>query len=87
VRVEELELDARQAAGDRPERFLLAGGVAPDETEQIVAEVRAAARAHGRVVLELRLGEQAPQIVLRPQNVSVLQPQLRSLAASQRGSA
>jgi len=84
VQVEELELDARHASGDRAERFLLAGGVHPAEAEQIAVSTRRVVAQHGRVVLELHHGDGEPQIALRPQNVAVLAPSLREVAGVQR---
>ena len=77
---EELELDAGQSAASRAERFLLAAGVDPIEIEDTVAALRAAAARHGRVVLELHLGEGAPEVSLRPQNVAIFEPQRRETA-------
>jgi hypothetical protein len=77
IRVEELELDRETAADGRAERFLLAAGVEPIEIEDAVRAVRAATARYGSVVLELELGEGAPRIALRPQNVAILQPSRR----------
>ena len=44
--------------------------------------VRRAVARHGRVVLELHLGEGEPEIALHPQNVAVLQPSLREAAGT-----
>ncbi|HYM53873.1 MAG TPA: SpoIIE family protein phosphatase [Solirubrobacteraceae bacterium] len=74
VQVEELELDRREAAGDRVERFLLAGGVESQELGEVVRSARGAVKRHGGVVLELHLGDGSPEIVLRPSNVARLAP-------------
>jgi serine phosphatase RsbU (regulator of sigma subunit) len=88
VEVEELELDSRAATGDRAERFLLAGGVHPAQAGEIVAAVRGELARHGRLVLEMRLGEHEPEITLRPQNVAILQtPPLLQAASARGGSA
>ena len=81
---EELELDAGPRAGSRAERFLLAAGVDPIEIEDTVSSLRGAAARQGRVVLELRLDEGAPEVALRPQNVAIFEPQ-RHEAAVVRG--
>ncbi len=81
---EELELDAGRSAAGRAERFLLAAGVDPIEIEDTVTELRATAARHGRVVLELRNGDGAPEVSLRPQNVAIFEPH-RHEAAVVRG--
>jgi serine phosphatase RsbU (regulator of sigma subunit) len=73
VEVEELELDQRDLARGRAERFLLAGGVHPGEIGEILGSVRAQVARHGGVVLELHLAEGPPWVALRPQNVARLQ--------------
>jgi serine phosphatase RsbU (regulator of sigma subunit) len=84
IQLEELELDGPAAASDRAERFLLACGVHPSETAEAVESVRAAVARHGRVVLELHLGEGEPAMVLRPQNIATLEPLTREAAATRR---
>ncbi|HEX3510642.1 MAG TPA: SpoIIE family protein phosphatase [Solirubrobacteraceae bacterium] len=83
VTVEELALDMREIERDRATRFLRSAGVHPAEIEQVVAELRRQVARHGRVVLELHLGEGAPEIVLSPQNVATLQPTIRAAAGAQ----
>ncbi len=80
VEREELEVDRGEALRDRAERFLLAGGLEPSETAAVLAEVRGAVARHGRVLLELELGEGAPAVHVRPQNIAVIQPPLRGAA-------
>jgi serine phosphatase RsbU (regulator of sigma subunit) len=80
VQLEELEIDGREAGRDRAERFLLAGGVEPNETQAIVSSIRSAVARHGRIVVELHLSDEAPEVVLRPQNVALLQPPVRDQA-------
>jgi hypothetical protein len=72
VQVEELELDSREAEGDRAERFLLACGVSAGEIPAIMRSARATAARTGTVVLKLRLGEGPPQVSLRHDNVTFL---------------
>jgi serine phosphatase RsbU (regulator of sigma subunit) len=84
IELEELELDGPAAASDRAERFLLACGVHPSETAEAVESVRGAVARHGRVVLELHLGEGEPAMVLRPQNIATLEPLTREAAATRR---
>ncbi len=74
VQVEELELDRRETAHDRAERFLLAGGVDPSEVGEAVRSVQTAVARHGSVVIELHLGEGPPEVVLREHNVARLHP-------------
>jgi hypothetical protein len=74
IRVEELELDRRELEGDRAARFLLAGGVDPGEIAKIISSVHTAVAQHGGVVLELRLSEGPPKVVLREHNVARLHP-------------
>ena len=57
IQLEELELDRREAAGDRAERFLLACGVSPGENAEIMRSARATATRTGNVVLKVHLGE------------------------------
>jgi serine phosphatase RsbU (regulator of sigma subunit) len=72
VQAEEIELDARDLERRRAERFLLAGGVERAALAKIMHAVRAEVTRHGTVVLELQLGEGAPRVALRPQNVALL---------------
>jgi serine phosphatase RsbU (regulator of sigma subunit) len=74
VQVEELELDRRELARDRVERFLLAGGVEVEEIGGIVHSAREAVQRDGGVVLELHLGDGSPRVALRQQNVTRLAP-------------
>jgi hypothetical protein len=85
LQVEELELDGREAARGRAERFLLAGGVDPLEIETVLASVRASVARHGRVLLALHLGEGAPRVSLHPQNVTTLEPPTRPQTATAGG--
>jgi serine phosphatase RsbU (regulator of sigma subunit) len=72
VEVEELELDRRDVLRGRAKRFLLAGGVDPEDVGEILGTVRNAVARHGGAVLELHLGDGAPEVALRPHNVAVL---------------
>jgi hypothetical protein len=80
VEAEELEVDRGEALRDRAERFLLAGGLVPSEAAEVVGEARRAVARHGRVLLELRLCEGPPEVLLHPQNIAVIQPSLRGAA-------
>jgi serine phosphatase RsbU (regulator of sigma subunit) len=82
VEVEELELDRRDIARGRAERFLLAGGLHPDELGEVLRSVQAAAAQHGGVVLELHLADGRAQVALRPQNVARLQYGARASASA-----
>ncbi len=72
VLVEELELDCEAAASGRTEQFLLACGVERREIAELLRSARAAAGQAGTVILELRLGDGAPQVTLRRENVARL---------------
>jgi Stage II sporulation protein E (SpoIIE) len=80
VLVEELELDRREAARDRAEQFLLAGGVDPGEIGEVIRSVHTAVARHGGVVLELHLGDGPPEVALRQHNVALLHPSARETA-------
>jgi hypothetical protein len=72
VTVEELELDGRGATRERVERFLLAGGVHPEDVEAAATSVRATVAEHGRAVLELHYGDGAPEVAVHPLKVAML---------------
>jgi hypothetical protein len=78
VRVEELELDRREAERDRAGRLLLARGLDAGEVEHIIRSARNAVARDGAVVLELHLGEGPPEVTLRPQNVMPFEPTIRA---------
>jgi serine phosphatase RsbU (regulator of sigma subunit) len=82
VQLEELELDSREAAGDRAERFLLACGVSAAEIPAIMRSARATVAKTGNVVLKLRLGEGPPQVSLRHDNVTFLDSAARQRVSS-----
>jgi serine phosphatase RsbU (regulator of sigma subunit) len=74
VLVEELELDQDGAASDRTEQFLLACGVERREVAETMRSARVAAGRSGTVLLELRLADGPPQVVLQRDNVARLHP-------------
>jgi serine phosphatase RsbU (regulator of sigma subunit) len=78
VKVEEIELDRREAARDRARRLLLARGVAPEEIDRILSSARSAVARDGVVVLELHVGEGAPEVILRRHNVTPFEPEIRA---------
>ncbi|HWX96236.1 MAG TPA: PP2C family protein-serine/threonine phosphatase [Solirubrobacteraceae bacterium] len=78
VQAEEVELDRGEVARDRVERLLLARGFEMQEIEQIMASARRAVAREGAVVLELHLGDQRPEVALRPQNVALFEPTIRA---------
>jgi hypothetical protein len=78
VQLEELELPGREADDERAERFLIACGVNPGEVPEIMRSARATAARSGNVVLKLRLGEGAPQVSLRHDNVAFLDSAARA---------
>jgi serine phosphatase RsbU (regulator of sigma subunit) len=64
ISLEELELDAAQARGERAEQFLLACGVTPGEVESILAAARVHAERDGRVLLKIRRATGGAQVSL-----------------------
>jgi hypothetical protein len=85
IQVEELEMDHREAARGRAERFLLAGGLDPLEIETVLSSARASVARHGRVLLALHLGDGSPRVSLHPQNVTTLEPPTRPQTATAGG--
>ncbi len=82
VQVEELELDRRDVARGRAERFLLAGGVEASEIDGVLRSVHSAVARCGGVVLELHFADGRPEVAVRPHNVAVLRsPALVSASA------
>jgi hypothetical protein len=69
--LEELEVDRRELDRGRPERFIRAAGVPADGAREILSAARGAIARDGRAVLEMRLGEGAPDIALRDQNLDM----------------
>jgi serine phosphatase RsbU (regulator of sigma subunit) len=82
VALEELELDSREAAGDRAERFLLACGVSAGEIPAIMRSARATVAKSGSVVVKVRLGEGPAQVSLRHDNVAFLDAGARERASA-----
>jgi hypothetical protein len=80
VRLEELVLDRREAAGERVARFLRAGGLDDGEVGEVMRSVRSATAAEGRVVLELRLSGGSPEVLLRRDNVAAFTQPARATA-------
>jgi hypothetical protein len=78
ARIEEVELDRLEVTRDRAARLLLAHGVDPAEVERVMASARSAVARDGAVVLELYVGEQPPEVALRPQNVAPFEPTIRA---------
>jgi hypothetical protein len=72
VLLEELELDAAQAAGDRTKQFLLACGVDRREIAATLPLARAEAQRAGAVLLGVRPNGESPEITLRRDNVAPL---------------
>jgi hypothetical protein len=72
VLVEELELDAEEAAGERAKRFLLACGVQPGQVVELMRAARTDASRSGTVLLEARLVDTPPKVALRSNNVAPL---------------
>jgi serine phosphatase RsbU (regulator of sigma subunit) len=85
IQLEELELDRREAARGRAERFLLAGGLDPLEIETVLASARASVARHGRVLLALHRGDGSPRVALHPQYVTTLEPPTRPHTATAGG--
>jgi serine phosphatase RsbU (regulator of sigma subunit) len=72
VRLEQLELDGREAGGVRATQFLLACGVQRDEIAEIMHSARAAVGQAGAVVLEVSIAHEPPQVALRRQTLALL---------------
>jgi hypothetical protein len=70
--LEELELDAQRAGGDRVKRFLLDCGVPRLEVAAILPATRAEAQRVGAVCLKVQLDGVSPRVTLRPDNVAPL---------------
>ena len=73
VLYEELELDRREVAGERPERFLRACGIEPERIAELMSSARDSAERAGTVLLQVHLAGKSPQATLRPNNVTSLQ--------------
>jgi serine phosphatase RsbU (regulator of sigma subunit) len=78
VQAEEVELDRQELTRARAERLLLARGFEPHEVEQVMISARRAVTRDGAVVLELHLGDQRPEVALRPNNVTPFKPTIRA---------
>jgi hypothetical protein len=81
IRVEELELDGRDAERGRTRRFLAAAGVPEHELEGILRAVRATAADHSSALLKIRLGEGPPQVIVTHDNLAPLRA--RAIARTQ----
>jgi serine phosphatase RsbU (regulator of sigma subunit) len=66
VRVEELEVAAGELDEPRVRRFLMACGVRPSETEEVVKTARARAAADGSVLLRVRLARDRSGVDVLP---------------------
>jgi hypothetical protein len=82
VELEELELDRHEAASERTERFLLACGVEPRETTEIMRSARITAERAGTVLLEVRAGEGPPEVSVRHDNVALLHTPAHAIASA-----
>ncbi|HEY3829362.1 MAG TPA: PP2C family protein-serine/threonine phosphatase [Solirubrobacteraceae bacterium] len=81
VLIEELVVDCDEATSKRTERFLLACGVERREIAELMHAARLAAGRAGSTVLELRLADGPPEVVLRRDNVAQLHaPRAKELA-------
>jgi serine phosphatase RsbU (regulator of sigma subunit) len=72
VVMEQLELDAEQAAAGHAERFLTACHVDRGAIDDLVRRARRDAKQAGTVLLQVRLDEGAPQATVLPNNVTSL---------------
>lgn len=72
VLVEEVELDRPQASSPRAASFLRACGVGREEAAEALRAASAAAGRAGAIVLEVRHGERAPEVVLRRERLTRL---------------
>jgi hypothetical protein len=86
VLVEQLELDGADSVGDRTERFLLACGVEPEETGELMRSARTALALGGPVLVEAHLGNGPVQVELHRDNVTPLLPRQAQAAIGAGGS-
>lgn len=84
VRVEELELDVREAAGVRATQFLRACGVEREEIAEIMRSARAAVGQAGVVVLEVSIAHEQPKVALRRPTLALLHGTDRGRANARR---
>jgi hypothetical protein len=70
--VEEIELDATQAASARAQRFLAACGVEREEIPRLLAVAGTAAGQAGTAVLQVHLAGARPEVTLRRERVARL---------------
>jgi hypothetical protein len=82
IQLEQLELDLRETRGDRAQRFLGACGVDPSEIDNVMRSAHIAARRTGKVLVELQIGEGAPGVSLREDNVAFLPTSPREMASA-----
>jgi hypothetical protein len=66
LRVEELEVTDGELDAPRVRRFLMACGVRPSETEEVVKTARARAFADGSVLLRVRLARERSGVDVLP---------------------
>ena len=76
VLVEELELGRDETAVERAEQFLAACGVARDEIAEVMRLALRAVGRGGACVLEVHLGDGAPEVILQRDNVTHIGPRL-----------
>jgi len=81
IRIEEIELDGRDADSQRARRFLAAAGITGGEADTILRSARSVAADHGSVLLRVRLGEGRPRATLTHDNVAPLRA--RAIARTQ----
>ncbi len=81
-RSEQLEVDAEDASGGLPRRFLEACGVPAAEVVTAEAEVQEDARAHGGAVLHVEYGIRGPRVEVLPRNVESLEAASRRAAVA-----
>jgi Stage II sporulation protein E (SpoIIE) len=74
TRVEELELDRWGATTDYGQQFLVACGVEASKADEIMRAARITQERVGNLVLEVRLGDGAPEAVVRRRKVATLHP-------------
>jgi len=86
VLAEEVEFSREELAGDRALRFLLACGVARDETTEILRSARAVAQREGTVLLDLCIVGGHPRVTVLRNNVEHLHIPSATLRAGFGGS-
>src|SRR5439155_16292126 len=82
VLVEELELDGNEAISEPVQRFLLECGLTEGEIAETTRQASIAAGQTGTALLQVRLGDGRPEVILHRENVALLHPRQAPREAS-----